>query len=84
MNVFKAVGETVKTNWNRYFWSSFVTFMAIFLTVFATDIQLLEFSTLETAGLSGSISIFSRLIVKALFEGFKALIVWIADNHPSR
>jgi hypothetical protein len=84
MNVFKAAAETVSTNWNRYFWSSFVTFISVFLSVLAIDIQYLEFSSLETAGISGSLLIISRLVIKAVFEGIKALIIWIADNHPSR
>lgn len=82
MRIFKAVTETVQSNWNRYWWSSFVTFLAAFLAVFALDLQVLDFSVLETAGLSGSISIISRLIVKAAFEGFKALVVWWVDNRP--
>jgi len=82
MRVFKAVTETVQNNWNRYWWSSLVTFLSACLAVFAFDLQVLEFSVLETAGLSGSISIISRLIVKAAFEGFKALVVWWVDNRP--
>lgn len=59
--------ESIKNNWKRYAWSSFVTFIAVFIPILATDLSQLN---LEVAGLSALGVVCMRAALKAITELF--------------
>lgn len=70
----------VMENWKYWLKTSIFTFLAVALPVFAADVSLLEYSSLEAAGLGGAVVVVLRLAMKAAWAGIVALVQYLALN----
>jgi len=61
---------------NKRLMEALLVFLTVAGIVLSTDLQEITYQALQAAGLYGAIGIIANLVLKAIFEGLKALLVW--------
>lgn len=57
-----------------------ITFLSGFIPALAVLVQGTNFADIEKAGMVGGFFMLLRLVVKAAYEGFTVMIVWMAQK----
>jgi len=78
------VKEFIKANYLYWIKTSVFTFLAVALPMFAADVALLDYGTLETAGLGGAFVVVLRLAMKAGWFGLVSLVQYLALKSAPR
>ena len=61
--------------WNARAREALLVFLTVAGVALSADLQELTYAALQTAGLYGAIGILANLLLKAVFAGFKGLLV---------